>query len=538
MGVSEVIYELRLRDFLSKGVEEADEHVSQLHENLGRVGNMLETLGVGFAIFEGAEFVKSSVEEFHNLNQATVQLQNTMENMGTYTKDNFDKAVEGAKSLADGINFTQQQVISMQSQLALVGSIGPDQLNRVSIAAADVATKMGISLEEAGNMLGKGINNPEMARRIGMSLKIDPKIIEHVTFLAKHGKEAEARMLFLGEAEKKVGGAAKAAFDADPMAQYTKGVEDLQLAVGEAGEDILTSLKPALLWVVGELKDFAEAVKSGIAWMKKHKDLIKSIGIAVGAAALAYSGYVITLQAAAMWTAITSGANELGVFWQIAIGNAANVATGEVGLLAAAQWALNIAMDANPIGLIILGIAALVAIVTYCYFHFKTFHAILWGVWEFMKAFFNWIVITPIKVLFDLGMAVANIFHPSKMMEYLNDAGSQVVNGAKDLATSFGKGYNEGLADFDASKKTSNMITPATKTGKTGKDGLTAAPAPATKGTGTKNVTIHIAIGSLISGGFKVETTNISQMGLKQVHDAVTNVLTSAVNDSQVIAGE
>lgn len=538
MGVSEVIYELRLRDFLSKGVEEADEHVSQLHENLGRVGNMLETLGIGFAIFEGAEFVKSSVEEFHNLNQATVQLQNTMENMGTYTKENFDKAVEGAKSLADGINFTQQQVISMQSQLALVGSIGPEQMNRVSVAAADIATKMGVSLEEAGNMLGKGINNPEMARRLGMALKIDPSIIAHVSFLAKHGKEAEARMLLLSTAESKVGGAAKAAFDADPMAQYTKGVEDLQLAIGEAGEDILTSLKPALLWVVGELKDFALAVKSGITWMKEHKDLIKAIGIGILVAAAAYVVYIGVVKAAAIATAIMTGANELGVFWQIAIGNAANVATGEVGLLAAAQWALNIAMDANPIGLIIAGIAALVAITVYCYNHFETFHAILWGVWGVMKAFFNWIVLTPMHVLYDLGEAVANIFHPSKMLAYLADAGSQVVSGAKDLATSFGKGYNEGLADFDVSKKTSNMITPATKTGKTGKDGLTAAQAPATKGTGTKNVTIHIAIGSLISGGFKVETTNISQMGLKQVHDAVTGVLTSAINDSQIIGGE
>ena len=68
-------------------------------------------------------------------------------------------------------------------------------------------------------------------------------------------------------------------------------------------------------------------------------------------------------------------------------------------------------------------------------------------------------------------------------------------------------------------------------------DTNTITKQPPTKATGSKNVNIHITIGSLISGGFTVKTTNIKE-GLSKVHDMVTQVLTGAVNDSQIIAGE
>lgn len=49
------------------------------------------------------------------------------------------------------------------------------------------------------------------------------------------------------------------------------------------------------------------------------------------------------------------------------------------------QAAFNIIMDANPIMLIVIGIAALVAGVIYAYTHFKTFRDIVNGVFEWMK---------------------------------------------------------------------------------------------------------------------------------------------------------
>ena len=49
---------------------------------------------------------------------------------------------------------------------------------------------------------------------------------------------------------------------------------------------------------------------------------------------------------------------------------------------AAAQWLLNAAMDANPITLIIIALAALVAAFVYCWDHFKSFRDFWKGAWK------------------------------------------------------------------------------------------------------------------------------------------------------------
>jgi len=56
------------------------------------------------------------------------------------------------------------------------------------------------------------------------------------------------------------------------------------------------------------------------------------------------------------------------------------------GVAAAAQWALNIAMDANPIGLVVLGIAALVAGIVLLVTHWKQVTAFLGGEWKTVSA--------------------------------------------------------------------------------------------------------------------------------------------------------
>ena len=63
--------------------------------------------------------------------------------------------------------------------------------------------------------------------------------------------------------------------------------------------------------------------------------------------------------------------------------NAQSIATKAVAI---GQWALDAAMNANPIGLIVAGIAALVAGLIYAYHHFETFRGIVWGAWEGLKA--------------------------------------------------------------------------------------------------------------------------------------------------------
>ncbi len=72
----------------------------------------------------------------------------------------------------------------------------------------------------------------------------------------------------------------------------------------------------------------------------------------------------IQLMAIALWEGIVSGATKI---W------------------AGAQWALNFAMDANPIGLIILAIAAIVAIIIVVATHFDFFKGVVQDCWDVIK---------------------------------------------------------------------------------------------------------------------------------------------------------
>lgn len=72
------------------------------------------------------------------------------------------------------------------------------------------------------------------------------------------------------------------------------------------------------------------------------------------------------------------------------------IVTGILGIVAgvkiwaAAQALLDIALDANPIGIIIVAVTALVAGVIYAYTHFAAFREIVAGVWTYIKTVFSW----------------------------------------------------------------------------------------------------------------------------------------------------
>ncbi|MDY2669767.1 tape measure protein [Schaalia hyovaginalis] len=61
-------------------------------------------------------------------------------------------------------------------------------------------------------------------------------------------------------------------------------------------------------------------------------------------------------------------------------------ATGATKAAAAGQWLLNAAMNANPIGLVVAGLAALAAGLVYAWNHSETFRAVVTAAWEGIKA--------------------------------------------------------------------------------------------------------------------------------------------------------
>jgi len=81
----------------------------------------------------------------------------------------------------------------------------------------------------------------------------------------------------------------------------------------------------------------------------------------------------------------------------------------KVGLWTAAQWLLNLALDANPIGVIVIAVAALVAGVIWAYQNVGWFHDAVNAAWDGLKRFGEWIWSWLKPVLDWLGQRLSDI---------------------------------------------------------------------------------------------------------------------------------
>ena len=99
----------------------------------------------------------------------------------------------------------------------------------------------------------------------------------------------------------------------------------------------------------------------------------------------------IKLIALNVWTKITAASQWLmgKAFGWTAVKMAAMAVVTKT--ITAAQWLWNVAMTANPIGLIIAGVAALAVGAVWLYKNFEPFTNLIDGIWEGAKKFFSWI---------------------------------------------------------------------------------------------------------------------------------------------------
>jgi hypothetical protein len=120
-------------------------------------------------------------------------------------------------------------------------------------------------------------------------------------------------------------------------------------------------------------QELLDATMSIVNWFGKHKTIAETLGITIG------------VLAAGMLTYKT---------YMIAANIATNIAAVATKVWAAAQWLLNIAMDANPIGLVILAVTVLVGVLVYLWFHsagFRKFFIGMWhDIWGFLKGVGHW----------------------------------------------------------------------------------------------------------------------------------------------------
>lgn len=183
---------------------------------------------------------------------------------------------------------------------------------------------------------------------------------------------------------------------------------------------VADAAKTGAAWVASAARSTAAAARTGAAWVASAA---RSAASAVASAVSASAAWVAG--AAASAAAAVASAATTGAAW-VAAGARATVAAArflvvKVAMLAVAaatkvwtiaQWALNVAMEANPVGAIIIAViavvVALVAAVMYVWKHWNT----IWGWIQHHKAY-----AAIIAVIFPMTAVIVGLVWVAKWLQ-------------------------------------------------------------------------------------------------------------------------
>lgn len=307
----------------------------------------------------------------------------------------------------DTLGQTQQQALEGARTFGILGSAGglagndlaSFSTNLVGLAT-DMASFNNTSVDEAILAIGAGLRGEaEPLRRFGILLDDATLRQEAMRLGIYDGNGAlttQQRVLAANAAIM-----AQAGVQQGDFARTADGAANSQRIVTARFEEQRTMLGQQLLpvwtsflgWVGGTaLPMFRDLV----TWIGNNSDTLLILAGVIG-------GTVIAYQAAATATALYRG-------FQVA-------SAAATGGLTVAQWALNAAMSANPIGIIIVAIGALVAAIVWIATQTTWFQDIWSAVTTALGAAWTWLWETVLKPVFD-GIAAVftwlwdNIIYP------------------------------------------------------------------------------------------------------------------------------
>lgn len=537
---NQIRYTVTANDMISGKLQGMNQNAGLLNSTMGGLSKVMGTLGVGFAVFKGLEFVKGGLEKVHELHQATAQVQAVLTSTNQMAGLSMKQLEESAKSLSANSKFGRADIFGMQSLLLTFTSVKDKIFNEAQPAIMDLATRMGGDLKGASIQVGKALNDPIQGmtalRRVGVSFTEDQKNV--IKRLQETGDLAGAQKIILKELAVEFGGSAKAAFDADPMAKFNKMMGSLKMTFGEIAESVLVSLMPVFEAIGGVLKSAGKAIQSVTEYFKEHAivaEVVKVFLVSVVSILLIYNAQQ---KLSAMYTAFTTTSFIAQTFAMGAM-TAGMAGASAGGMVLAGVMALINAV--NPFVWIVIAIGAVITAIYECYQRFETFRGVIFAIGSVIKAYVG----TWGDMFSGLGQILKGVF--TLDIEMIKSGFNKITDTIKGSATRLAKagkeGYTAGVGDFAKDQEKD-------KEGKT-KKGLGAVKpmAMATtatdgagkekKGTGgvsgSKVVTVNVTIGNLIND-FRIQTTNM-QESTTAIKDKVLQALTSAVNDSQLTAG-
>ena len=210
--------------------------------------------------------------------------------------------------------------------------------------------------------------------------------------------------------------------------------------LGEVGEPIMTAIKNAIASMaekaVPVLEDMGKKVQDMIQWFQKNKAEIEMWSGVIGIAMATVVGFILVLS----WSAIMQKA------------------ASALKVVTIAVKALNVAMRANIIGLIVTLILGLVAAFIYLWNNCEGFRKFWLNLWEKIKDITSKTVSAVSKKFKEIYKSLKDNFESMKkkasdIMESVRKTISDKVQSAKDKAVSAFKSVKSGIIDPIVSAK-------------------------------------------------------------------------------------
>lgn len=276
---------------------------------------------------------------------------------------------ENAKTM---LNFGVEtnRVLPLLKQLGDISGGNKERLQSLSLVLGQVSAAGKLSGQDNLQFINAGFNPlKELALMTGKSYEeLQDKMskgqitFENVAQAIRHATSEGGKFFGMMESQSNtVSGKFSTAMDM--LTQSAVGVyEKIQPLISKILDGIMVAL-PVMTKLFFQL---IQVVESVIGFIVRFKLEIALLAGVIGVAAIVFNAHTIALTAYSAIIAVVTTATKI---W-----------TG-------VQWLLNIAMSANPIGLVIIAVAALVAAVVYCWTKFAGFRAFILSMWDTMKTF-------------------------------------------------------------------------------------------------------------------------------------------------------
>lgn len=466
-------------------------------------------------------FGKSALTEYNRAAQADAQVKASIASTRGAAKLSFDELAKQAADLQKVTLFDDDATKSMQSVLLTFTKVKADVFKQAIPLIQDVATKMGGDLNSNAIQVGKALQDPIQGitalRRSG--IQFSESQINTIKNLVETNQLAKAQAIILGELKLQVGGSAEAAARAGmgPLQILNNAFGDVKESIGELLQHGINKLLPAFNWITVK-------IQAVVGWMKEHSTFVKALSIGLGGLAIV------------------------------------------IGAVTIATWLWNLALWANPLTWIVVGIGAVITALVYLWLKFEGFRKAIFIIWNFIKIAFQVAIksivgyfrflFTPWRILWNSLASfrkwIAEELWPTikKVFTWIGDIIGRVFGaigrfidrilklaGIKTIGQAIEEGKKQGENKKQDKKKEDNLLgfdknTPQADTKLN--EQLIGGGVSSINGSsgGTKN--INITIQKLVEK-IDINTTNINEATSSMI-DKIKDALLIAVNDANLAA--